>query len=62
MDDPNKKKEDALRVSQQPHEVRYLCEKFGVIAPVVEAVIRSHGPMRVDVERELKRLTEISRP
>lgn len=62
MDDPNKKKEDSLRVSQQPHEIRYLCEKFGVIAPVVTAVIESHGPMRVDVERELERLIESSRP
>jgi hypothetical protein len=62
MDDPNKKKEDALRVSLQQHEVRYLCEKFGVIAPVVEDVIKSHGPMRVDVERELQRLIEQGRP
>lgn len=62
MDDPTKKKEDALRVSKQPHEIQYLCSKFGVPAPVVTDVIESHGPMRVDVERELERLIESSRP
>jgi hypothetical protein len=62
MDDPNKKKQDATLVSKQPHEVQYLCDKFGVVAPVVIAVIESHGPSRAAVEAELSRLAEASRP
>jgi hypothetical protein len=56
-DDPRKRgTPDRSRVSQQPHEVRYLQQKFDLPAPLVRRIIEQEGPNRQDVEGYLSRM------
>lgn len=49
---------DRSRVAAgQPHEVRYLCEKFGVEKQIVMDAIRACGNNRIEVEEYLKERT-----
>jgi hypothetical protein len=58
-DDPNKRgKEDQDRVSQQPHEVKPLAERYDLPESTVEEVIGEEGPMRKDVIDELEKISE----
>ena len=56
-DDLSKKgQQDRIRVAKgEEHEVKYLAHKFGVSKEEVEKAIDRAGPMRVDVEAELKK-------
>jgi predicted metal-binding transcription factor (methanogenesis marker protein 9) len=56
-DDLSKKgNADRIRVAKgEEHEVKYLANKFGVSKEEVEKAIDRAGPMRENVEAELKK-------
>jgi hypothetical protein len=52
----------AMRVTQSPHEIQELQVQFPLLSrtEISDAIART-GPMRVEVERELARLSSIKR-
>ena len=53
---------DRDRVSvQEDYEIDYLVKKFGVPRADVINVVTEHGPMRVDVEKQLERMKKSAR-
>ena len=49
-DDPkNVGKGDRIRASQQPHEVRYIADKFNISGQAAAGAIRAAGSMREKV-------------
>lgn len=45
---------DRLRVNvNEPHEVRYWTEKWGVSAEALKSAVQKVGPMATDVARQL---------
>ena len=57
MDDKTKKgPQDASRVNvNEPWELRYWTQKFGVTAEKLRTAVKAVGPMVKDVETQLKR-------
>ena len=52
----NRGQQDRIRVAKgEEHEVKYLQQKFGVSREEVERAIDRAGPMRENVEAELKK-------
>lgn len=56
-DDPTKRGEpDRERISQQPWEIEYESEKTGLPPETIREIVRREGPMRENVEREIRRI------
>lgn len=61
-DDPRKWAEDVLRVTLHGTEVLSLMARYPKLTRTeITDVVTRIGPMRVDVERELKRLSNLKR-
>ncbi|MGZ5032768.1 MAG: hypothetical protein ACXWAC_06180 [Usitatibacter sp.] len=60
--DPKNPAFASLRVTQQEHELRELMAQFPLLSrtEISDAIARS-GPMRADVEAELRRLSSVKR-
>lgn len=62
VDDSTLPGRGALRVTQQDSVIRDLMEKFPMLSRTeISDVIARHGPMRVNVEAELGRLSSRKR-
>jgi hypothetical protein len=56
-DDPTERGEpDRKRISQQPWEIEHESRKTGLPPETIREVVRREGPMRENVEREIRRI------
>ncbi|GLR99215.1 MULTISPECIES: DUF3606 domain-containing protein [Bradyrhizobium] len=53
-DRKNVGKGDRIRASQQPHEVKYIANKFNISGQAASGAIRAAGPMRDKVYEYIK--------